>query len=169
MTSNLSSTAPWLLTYAIHSSVLLTLAWLLVRVRRWSPGASELLWKSAMVGGILTASVQLSLDVRPAGTVTLQTASVTTSTARVAPVDNPGISAPAEATDVTPAPAPQSAPERSGPAITMTKSAAAVLLWALVALVLGFSYVARRLILVGRLGDRRAVSEGPLQDMLVEL
>src|ERR1700741_5258927 len=73
MTSAFSSTAlAWLLTYAIHSSVLLSLAWVLVRFRRWSPGASELLWKSAIVGGILTASLQLWLDVRPAGTVMLQ-------------------------------------------------------------------------------------------------
>ena len=79
MTGTLSSTAlAWLLTYAIHSTVLLSLAWILVRVRRWSPGASELLWKSAMLGAILTASVQLRLDVRPAGTVMLQPAAVTT-------------------------------------------------------------------------------------------
>lgn len=73
MTSTLSSTVlAWLLTYAIHSTVLLSLVWLLVRVRRLSPAASELLWKSAMLGAILTASIQLQLDVRPAGTVMLQ-------------------------------------------------------------------------------------------------
>ncbi|HMI47907.1 MAG TPA: hypothetical protein VK481_04490, partial [Gemmatimonadaceae bacterium] len=70
MTGTSSSTAlAWLLTYAIHSTVLLSRAWVLVRVRRWSPGGSELLWKSAILGGILTASAQLWLDVRPAGTV----------------------------------------------------------------------------------------------------
>jgi len=73
MTGNIFSTAlAWLLTYAIHSTVLLALVWLLVRVRRWSPGASELLWKSAMVGAIVTASAQLALDVRPAGTLMLR-------------------------------------------------------------------------------------------------
>ena len=86
MTGTFSSTAlAWLLTYAIHSTVLLSLAWLLVRVRRWSPGASELLWKSALLGGILTASVQLRLDVRPAGTVMLQRPAVTAPAAAPAP------------------------------------------------------------------------------------
>ncbi|MFL5630311.1 MAG: hypothetical protein ACJ77T_03550, partial [Gemmatimonadaceae bacterium] len=78
MTGTFSSTAlAWLLTYAIHSTVLLSLAWLLVRARRWAPGATELLWKSAILGGILTASIQLVLEVRPAGTITLERASVT--------------------------------------------------------------------------------------------
>src|SRR5688500_15759127 len=168
MTSNLSSTAlAWLLTYAIHSTVLLTLAWLLVRIRRWSPGASELLWKSAMVGGILTASVQLWLDVRPAGTLTLHTPTVVTSAGHAAPVNQPTKSAPVEPTGI--APVSNFPPLQSGPAITMTKSSAAVLVWALVALALGLTYIGRRLILVGRLGDRRAVPDGPLQNMLIAL
>ncbi len=168
MTSNLSSAAlAWLLTYAIHSSVLLTLAWLLVRVRRWSPGASELLWKSAMVGGILTASVQLWLDVRPAGTLTLHAPTVVASGESAAPSREPYVSVPVEPTAITPTP--QSAPQQSDLAFTMTKSSAAVLVWALVALALGLTYIGRRLILVGRLGDRRAVPDGPLQDMLIAL
>ena len=90
MTGTLSSTAlAWLLTYAIHSTVLLSLAWILVRVRRWSPGASELLWKSAMLGAILTASIQLRLDVRPAGTVMLQPAAVTIPATTPASIDWP--------------------------------------------------------------------------------
>ena len=73
MTGTVSSTAlAWLLTYAIHSTVLLAFVWLLSRTRRLSPGASELLWKSAMIGAIVTSSLQLSLDVRPAGTLMLE-------------------------------------------------------------------------------------------------
>jgi HEAT repeat protein/beta-lactamase regulating signal transducer with metallopeptidase domain len=174
MTGTFSSTAlAWLLTYAIHSTLLLLLAWALVRVRRWSPGASELLWKSAMLGGILTASLQMWLDVRPAGTVMLQPAAVTAPTTSASPIDQTEridqsrSSAPVQATDI--APAPQSLPEQSGPRIAMTKAGVATLVWALVALILGLSYVARRLILVGRLGDRRAVPDGRLSDMLIEL
>src|SRR3954464_15455100 len=173
MTGTISSTAlAWLLTYAIHSSVLLSLAWVLVRARRWSPGASELLWKSAMLGGILTASAQLWLDVRPAGTLLLQPPAVNTPATAVAPIDRPKTSPSKHATDV--APVPQPTAERSVPAIMMTKSSAstssvAVVVWASIALILGFSYVARRLILVGRLGDRRAVPDGRLRDMLTEL
>jgi len=101
MTGTFSSSAlGWLLTYAIHSTVLLSLALLLVRVRRWSPGASELLWKSAMLGGILTASVQLSLDVRPAGSITLLPPAATTPAMALAPSDEPKTSAPRQATEV---------------------------------------------------------------------
>ena len=168
MTGNLSSTAlAWLLTYAIHSSVLLSLAWLIVRARRWSPGVSELLWKSAMLGGILTASVQLRLDLRPAGTIMLQPPVATTSPTSVAPIEQPKKSVRVRATDI--ALEPQSSVERSGPAIIMTRSSAVVVAWGLVALILGLSYAARRLILVGRLGDRHAVPDPGLLDMLTEL
>jgi len=176
MTGNLSSIAlAWLLTYAIHSTVLLSLAWLLMRVRRWTPAASELLWKSAMLGGILTASVQLRLDVRPAGTVILQPPAVVTPAASVAPIDWPekptrvqGSSA-APGTKAFVPPVSQSSVETSAPFISMSRSSVAVLAWGVVALVLGLGYVARRLILVGRLGDRRQVPEGRLLDMLNEL
>src|SRR5258705_3396909 len=176
MTGNLSSIAlAWLLTYAIHSTVLLSLAWLLMRVRRWTPAASELLWKSAMLGGILTASVQLRLDLRPAGTVILQPPAVTTPAARIAPIDWPetparaqgGYAAPTTRSSVPPVS--KSSVEASAPLISMSRSSAVVLVWGLVALVLGLGYVARRLILVGRLGDRREVPEGRLLDMLNEL
>src|SRR5687768_281805 len=154
MTGNLSSTVlAWLLTYAIHSTVLLSLAWILVRVRPWSPGASELLWKSAMLGAILTASVQLRLDLRPAGTVMLQPPAVTIPATAPATIDWP--ETPARVRDTHIATEPKSPAEPSKPMIAMSRSSAAVIAWALVALVLGFSYVARRLILVGRLGDRQ--------------
>src|SRR5439155_22305190 len=44
-----------------------------------------------------------------------------------------------------------------------------VLLWGLIALASSLYYVARRLILVGRLADRRPVAGGPLASMLAEL
>jgi HEAT repeat protein/beta-lactamase regulating signal transducer with metallopeptidase domain len=176
MTGNLSSIAlAWLLTYAIHSTVLLSLAWLLMRVRRWTPAASELLWKSAMLGGILTASVQLRLDLRPAGTVILQPAAVATPASSVAPIDWPERPTRAQGSSASPStrssipPMSQSSIETSAPLISMSRSSAAVLAWGLVALVLGLGYVARRLILVGRLGDRREVPDGRLLDMLNEL
>ena len=168
MTGTFSSTAlAWLLTYAIHSTVLLSLAWLLVRFRRWSPEASELLWKSALLGGILTASVQLRLDVRPAGTVMLQPPATTAPAAAGATVDWPETSAATRHTDI--APAPKASPEPSMPLISMSRSSAAVLVWALVAVILGLSYFARRLILVGRLGDRQTVPDGRLLEMLTQL
>jgi HEAT repeat protein/beta-lactamase regulating signal transducer with metallopeptidase domain len=168
MTGSLASTAlAWLLTYAIHSTALLSLAWLALHVRRWTPAAADLLWKSAMLGGILTATLQLQLDVRPAGTVSLQRAGATRAVptverARDVPERAPvGISEPSPA-----APAPiDAAPAAARP----TAEALVVGLWATIALVLAVSYAGRRLILVGRLGDRDAVRDGPLLDMLDEL
>jgi HEAT repeat protein/beta-lactamase regulating signal transducer with metallopeptidase domain len=174
MTDTISSTAlALLLTYAIHSTVLLSLAWALARSRRWSPAASELLWKSAMVGAILTSFAQVYLDVRPAGTVMLRspasaaTAPTVAPAQPVAPAVKPSTAAPSQPADI--AGAGQAAPERTRPAIIMSRSSAAVIAWAIIALILGLSYVARRLILVGRLGDRHDVSDGPLVDVLTEL
>ncbi|MFL5594559.1 MAG: HEAT repeat domain-containing protein [Gemmatimonadaceae bacterium] len=168
MTGTFSSTAlAWLLTYAIHSTVLLSLAWILVRARRWAPNASELLWKSAILGGILTASIQLGLEVRPAGTITLERPAVVAASVAVAPIEEPKTSAPARTTELTSVAEHPTAPAEQG--VSVSRSSIAVLAWAFIALIFGLSYVARRLILVGRLGDRDAVPEGPLLEMLREL
>ena len=161
-----STTLAWLLTYAMHSTVLLSLAWLLVRVRRWSPGASELLWKSAILGGIVTASVQLMLEVRPAGSITLQRPAITTPALPIAPTGETETSAPVQATDIS---SERQLANPSRPQIFFSRSSVAVFAWAFVALILGLSYAARRLILVGRLGDRQAVPDGQLLQMFGEL
>ncbi|HET7614926.1 MAG TPA: M56 family metallopeptidase [Gemmatimonadaceae bacterium] len=184
MTGNVSSTAlAWLLTYAIHSTVLLAIVWLLARTRRLSPGASELLWKSAMIGAIVTTSLQLSLDVRPAGTVVLGDGGWGMgdggSGVRDAVHASPSALAAQPATSQVPHPSSRiphpavlmqtgSEPASQRPG-AITTSSAAVFTWALVAMILGLTYVARRLILVGRLGDRRDVSDGPMFELLIEL
>ena len=54
----------WLLTYAVHGSLLLSLAWLCTRyVRPYR--LKEILWKTALVGGILTATLQVALGISP--------------------------------------------------------------------------------------------------------
>jgi HEAT repeat protein/beta-lactamase regulating signal transducer with metallopeptidase domain len=54
----------WLLTYAVHSTILLGGALLLTpRIR--SHGVREMLWKTALFGGFLTASLQPALRVSP--------------------------------------------------------------------------------------------------------
>jgi len=56
----------WLCTYAVHSSVLLGAVWLLLRWRGpRSLALRERLWKLALVGPLLTASLQLALGARP--------------------------------------------------------------------------------------------------------
>ena len=55
----------WLGTYALHSTLLLSLAWALTRWAVRSHGAREAIWKAALVGGLLTASVQLAVGFEP--------------------------------------------------------------------------------------------------------
>jgi beta-lactamase regulating signal transducer with metallopeptidase domain len=61
----LSALVGWLLTYAIHSTLLLGGAWLLARSRFVGERGADLLWKTALVGGLATATVQSVVDVGP--------------------------------------------------------------------------------------------------------
>ena len=55
----------WLATYALHSTILLGLVWL-VSTRRWlSDGTLDILWKIALVGGLLTATAQSAVERAP--------------------------------------------------------------------------------------------------------
>ena len=169
-----SAALAWLLTYLIHSTVLLTFAWALTRARSWSPASADLLWKTALIGGMLTSTAQLRLELRPAGTVSLVPA-VTASVSRP-PAHEPRAAA-ATATDPeaivsqAPAPAVPSPADAPSPATSPSLSMQTVvaLIWAIGALALALGYAARRLILVGRIGDRRAVSDGRLLAELEQL
>src|SRR5690242_4558853 len=63
----------WLVTYLIHSTILLSLAWIADRFfLRNRPHWKEMVWRVALVGGLLTATAQAVLPWRPyAGTVFL--------------------------------------------------------------------------------------------------
>ncbi|HUQ20386.1 MAG TPA: M56 family metallopeptidase [Gemmatimonadaceae bacterium] len=50
----------WILTYAVHSTLLLAAAFAVTRVIRANPAYRELIWKAAMLGGIVTATIQLT-------------------------------------------------------------------------------------------------------------
>ncbi|MEA2601224.1 MAG: hypothetical protein QOF89_2216 [Acidobacteriota bacterium] len=57
----------WLLTYLLHSTLLLGLAWLASKpLARWSVAAEEAVWKIALIGALLTASLQLAAGWEPA-------------------------------------------------------------------------------------------------------
>ena len=153
----------WLLTYLMHSTVLLGLVWLVTRRRRLEPAASELLWKVALLASLVTGTVQSRLRLSTPAAVTLpvttpQGAPASQPAAPTDPGRKPGVSELTGAS-VT-APTPWRAP--SLPLVV-------VLLWGIIALGSSLYYVARRLILVGRLADRRAVSDGPLADTLADL
>jgi hypothetical protein len=57
----------WLVTYLIHSTILLGLAWGLDRLLRGRPHWQEPVWKMALIGGLLTATVQTGAGLRPWG------------------------------------------------------------------------------------------------------
>src|SRR5437879_7451915 len=156
-----SSLLAWLLTYLIHSSVLLGVAWLVTRRRRLEPAASDLLWKVALLASLVTGTIQSRLQLSTPAAVTLPVATLP----QAAPVSEPV--APAAQAPLTPGLRPGSVtptPSRA-PSLALV----VVLLWGTVALGSSLYYVARGLILVGRLADRRAVSDGPLAATLADL
>ncbi|MEO0653185.1 MAG: M56 family metallopeptidase, partial [Planctomycetota bacterium] len=63
----LAGALPVLLTYAVHSTALLGLAWLGLRVRGIDPLVRSRAWKAALLGGLLTTAAQLGLGVEPLG------------------------------------------------------------------------------------------------------
>src|SRR3954465_10033159 len=75
----------WMLTYLLHSTLLLGLAWAASKpLSRWSVAAEETVWKLALVGAIVTASLQLAAGWQaPAGRWNLAAPSPAASTLEV--------------------------------------------------------------------------------------
>jgi HEAT repeat protein/beta-lactamase regulating signal transducer with metallopeptidase domain len=165
MTALASSLLAWLLTYLIHSTVLLGVVWLVIRRRRLEPAASDLLWKVALIAGLVTGTIQSRLELSTPAAVTLpvatlpQAASLNQPAAPALDAGNPGGQSLAPVREAT------GASVSRAPSLPLV----VVLLWGAIALGSSLYYVARRLILVGRLADRRAVSDGPLAATLAEL
>ncbi|MGE5802474.1 MAG: M56 family metallopeptidase [Gemmatimonadota bacterium] len=159
-----SSLFAWLLTYLIHSTVLLGIAWLVIRQFRLEPAVADLLWKVALLAGLVTGTIQSRLELRTPAAMTLPSAALPP----VQPVNVPSSATPA------PEPGSGSIGEVRGsasntPVRLSSLVLVVVLLWGVVALASSLYYVARRLILVGRLADRRPVPDGPLAATLAEL
>ena len=57
----------WLLTYLLHSTLLLGGVWLVTRLSTTPPAVRDLLWKAALVGGFATATLQVGLGFEPLG------------------------------------------------------------------------------------------------------
>src|SRR6266568_7921618 len=169
MSALASSLLAWLLTYLIHSTVLLGVAWLVTRRRRLEPAASDLLWKVALLASLVTGTIQSRLELSTPAAVTLPVATLPQAARPNQPAGatdpgrKPGVSENTGASGSRPGsvnPTPSRAP--SLPVVL-------VLFWGIIALASSLYYVARRLILIGRLADRRAVSDGPLAATLAEL
>jgi|RhiMetdeSRZDD1v2_1073273.scaffolds.fasta_scaffold95756_3 beta-lactamase regulating signal transducer with metallopeptidase domain len=57
--------AGWLLTYLVHSTLILGAAWLVTSRKRLGDATRDILWKSALVGGVVTATVQTAVAREP--------------------------------------------------------------------------------------------------------
>ena len=164
-----SSLLAWLLTYLIHSTVLLGVAWLVTRGRRLEPAASDLLWKVALLAPLVTGTIQSRLELATPAAVRLPVAAPATLADPGRQPTDPGRQPGVQTTDhtsETPGFRPGLANPTSSP---LSLPLVVVVLWGLVALASSLYYLARRLILVGRLADRRAVRDGPLAATLAEL
>ena len=163
MSALASSLLAWLLTYLIHSTVLLGVAWLVTRRRRLEPAASDLLWKVALLASLVTGTIQSRLELSTPAAVTLPVATLP----QAAPLNQPA----APASDAGKPGVQPPVRQATGASVSRAPSLplVVVLLWGAIALGSSLYYVARRLILVGRLADRRTVSDGPLAATLAEL
>jgi beta-lactamase regulating signal transducer with metallopeptidase domain len=178
---SLPAVTPFLLTYAVHSTLLLVCAWTADRLLGEERAATrEGLWRFALLGGLLSASLQLGLGIEPiAGRLELpgqQISPMTTAPQRWRPA-TAGSRPEAQASEPRPLPRPDSAetPGRSSPTIVtagerVIASPAQILTaaWLLVAGVLLLRLVSGHLRLHRRLADRRPIG-GRLRSRLDEL
>lgn len=165
-----SSLLAWLLTYCIHSTVLLGIAWVVTRRKRLEPAAADLLWKVALLAPLITGTIQSRLALSTPAAVRLPVAQADPGRRQADLGRQPGVAQGAPEAPEAPV-TPGFRPELAEPAASAGVSLplVAVLLWGVIALGSSLYYVARRLILVGRLADRRTVSDGPLAATLAEL
>jgi HEAT repeat protein/beta-lactamase regulating signal transducer with metallopeptidase domain len=181
----LSLTGSWLLTYLVHSSVLLGVVWILSR-RMASAAGRDVLWKAALLGGFLTTTLQLGGGLQPiSGAVALHAGRADarlTQGERLAPetVATPAPDAwrgliPAEVPAVRPlveAPAVVTAPSPSASPVSVSGGGSewvlptALAAWLTVALLLGSLYLVQWARAMRRIGPRRPVADSRLLDML---
>jgi beta-lactamase regulating signal transducer with metallopeptidase domain len=182
----------WLLTYALHSTILFGAVWVITSFVS-SNTLKDVLWKSALVGGLLTATLQVGLNLRPfAGVVRLpaaveEPAGLQTNPSRpvssapagepTSPAHGPGAGSLAAQSTAHVATATQVAGLSRTAGIASALLALASRHWltlVMVAWLLGagfglFRLAWTRLRFFRSLGDRQPVSPGPLTAMLQRL
>lgn len=163
----MNALAAWLATYALHSTLLLGVTLL---VSRRLPGDAwrDLLWKAALFGGLLTASVQVGAGYAPAaGRLALAEARATSPA--TSPAAEPAPAAHRE--DGAPGVRSAEPPPPAGPPTLSRPNwvRAAVIVWAAGAALLLLRLAMQHVWLFRALRGRRRVDDGPLAAMLAEL
>jgi murein DD-endopeptidase MepM/ murein hydrolase activator NlpD/beta-lactamase regulating signal transducer with metallopeptidase domain len=170
----------WLLTFAIHSTLLLGLVWLITRYAR-SHRLRDLLWKTALVGGIFTATLQVFWSARPlSGRFDLsRSAPVHTQEVQAIPATyHLGDAGPETRASAMPAPVTYDWGQSSATATPWQERLASTLrggaawwlgLWLAGAVVAGLRFAVATRRLYTSLGHHRAVLDGPLADTLAQL
>src|ERR1043166_5260783 len=165
----------WLLSYAVQSTLLLAAAWVLA-TRARSHRVREALWKTALFGGFVTASVQSLAGFNPIfGTVVLRSAAIAPlpPAARARFVAEPAAALEGQSPADTPGES-DSKPVAGGKrgiasGLWLTTGDLVVLAWLALAGLLLASYVLRRALLARRIANRKPVMTHPLAEQLRQL
>jgi HEAT repeat protein/beta-lactamase regulating signal transducer with metallopeptidase domain len=165
----------WLLTYAVQSTLLLAAAWVLAGRAR-SHRVREALWKTALFGGFVTASVQSLAGFNPIfGTVVLRSAAIAPlpPAAKARFVAEPTAALEGQSPTDTPGESDsrQVAAGKRGiaPGPRLTKGDLVVVAWLALAGLLLASYLLRRALLARRIANRKPVMTHPLAEQLRQL
>ncbi len=179
--------ASWLFTYALHSTILLAAAWLVTWRLVRSHDVRDVIWKSALVGSLLTTTLQAGLGFVPVGGLlsigNIGSAPVKQGATPAAQTDRAVSPAIKEtAIEEVPVAGPLFNADKATPTLTHSEAAVAtpvsqepraqplaLLLWAACAGVLLVLYAANRLRLFYRLGSRRPIEDPRLALMLNRL
>jgi beta-lactamase regulating signal transducer with metallopeptidase domain len=171
----------WVLTYALHSTVLILSVWLVCRyVPRLSLATQEILWKLALGGAIVTSAVQLGAGVQPPwGHLAMPQALAGETHAAVAPSVAATEVAPAmvrhRSGDLTIVATRTAVPVATAPATTATTTSNGAWPWVLLSLVLAGSVLGLVRVALGarslrrQLAGRRDVIEDPLLETWLAL
>lgn len=158
--------AEWVLTFAIHGTVVLAVVWAVTRNGRVPEPVEEVLWRFALVGGLLTTALQLAAGGAAWGAIELEQPAVAPA---VVVAELPASAPTPPAIDVLPSAAHVPASEPAE--LFAVDTAEVVLGLAIVAAVLGLARLgAHRLELRRALADRRPLLPGsPAVDALARL
>jgi len=149
----------WLLTYAVHSTLLIGAVWLLVRRGViTSHHLQDTFWKAALVGGLLTATAQTALGIRPAGTVAIQPAAVAAGPTSLAGTPTPT----PMPTRTDHAPPQHSVSSGTSSAPTLPLGAMMLYLWIGLAALCLLQLLVARMRLSWRIGPREPLTGSPL-------